>query len=118
MPEKSTGIQLQERDFQILRAIAESPACSRANLAAAFFNGSYEAAKKRVQQLANAGLVQNEGTGGLGKTILRLTRAGTDTLTVSVKESVFVRLDPVSPRMQRHERMLADCQFAFVAKAK
>jgi hypothetical protein len=107
------GIRLQDRDFQILRAIAESPACSRVNLADMFFNGSYEAAKKRTAQLARAGLVQNEDVDGLGKTILRLTQKGVEILTATAKGPSFVRTDPVSRRMRRHERMLADCQFAF-----
>src|SRR4051812_7713045 len=118
MPHEPAGLRLQDRDFQIFRAIAESPACSRANLAGMFFNGSYETAKKRLQQLALAGLVQNEGLGGLGKTILRLTQKGADLLSANLKTTGFVRRDPVSLRMQAHERMLADCQFAFVAKAE
>jgi hypothetical protein len=117
MSQKTVSLRLQERDFQILRAIAESPACSRANLAALFFNGSYEATKKRVKQLALSGFIQNEGRGGLGKTILCLTQKGAELLSLNLKTPGFVRTESVSQRMQAHERMLADCQFAFIDNA-
>jgi hypothetical protein len=116
MSHEPAGLRLQERDFQVFRAIAESPACSRANLAAAFFNGSYEAAKKRIQQLAGVGFVRNDSV-GFGRSILSLTEKGAELLIAHAKTPPTIRTSPVSPRMIRHERMLADCQFALTARA-
>jgi hypothetical protein len=118
MPYDRSRLQFQDRDFEILRAIAESPACSRGNLAAAFFKGSYEAAKKRVQQLASAGLVRNDSDAGLGRSIISLTKKGLEILAVSEKTPRNVRTHAVSPKMRAHERMLADCHFALTAAAR
>src|SRR5712671_3824619 len=105
----SPSLRLQDRDFQILRTIGESPACSRKILARLFFNESYEAAKKRVQILIAAGLVDNNNASHVGRTIICLTAKGASVLNANVKSKRPFEEQSVSARMQMHERLLAEC---------
>jgi hypothetical protein len=53
----STHIELQERDWQILRGLFESRIMTAAHASALYFEGRPEAAKKRLQKLKAAGLI-------------------------------------------------------------
>lgn len=111
------GISIQPRDVEILSEIAESPACSRNHIALALFDGRYEAAKKRVQQLAKAGLVANNDRSLKGRSILRITQEGLE-IVGSLQSFDHSKTQPISPRMHQHEKMLADVRFALKGAAK
>jgi hypothetical protein len=51
------AIELQSRDFRLLRCLLESRLMTRAHAAALVFHGRREAAKKRIQKLKAAGLI-------------------------------------------------------------
>jgi len=94
---------MQSRDFEILSEIFESPACTRTRIAAKLFDGRYEAAKKRLQQLHRAGLIENNDNSLTGRSILRPTRAALEILGAQPR-----MMERVSSRMQKHELMLGD----------
>jgi hypothetical protein len=99
------NIELQERDLKILTEIAKSPACNRSYLTFSFFDGHYEAAKKRLQLLSRAGLVQNNDRSVTGRSILRITNRGLEAIDCSHTQPGF----PQIPKwMHRHELMLSD----------
>lgn len=104
-------LNLQPRDIEILGEIAASPACSRQHVARAFFSGSYDAAKKRLQQLALAGLIENNDASSTGRSILRIRSEGRRLIGSSTPQ------DSISRRLHAHEKMLADVRAAFKATA-
>jgi len=56
------GVQLQPRDFELLRGLFESRVMTLAHVSALYFDGKREMAKKRVQKLKAAGLGTLPGT--------------------------------------------------------
>lgn len=54
---QQTGIEFQERDLALLRGLFESRVMTSKHVAALYFDGRTEAAKKRLQKLKAAGLV-------------------------------------------------------------
>src|ERR1043166_5036577 len=69
-------VKLGERDFAVLAELLHCRFSTLPHLAALFFNGSEEAAKKRLQSLKGAGLVNQKPRrpGEIG--IQQLTEAG------------------------------------------
>jgi hypothetical protein len=104
-------VVLQERDLAVLIEVARSPACTRDQIAARFFEGSYEAAKKRIQALSKAGLIQNNDKSLLGRTVVRLTKAGAKVMSGHGFGRGVTR--QVSSHMLRHEILLSKCLAAF-----
>lgn len=99
---------LQHRDFAILTEVGFSPACSRSRIANLFFDGSAEAAKKRIQRLIHAGLIIRNDETALGRSVLRITKSGADLISRRGSENNWCTR-PVSAHMLRHELLLADC---------
>ena len=52
------SISFQPRDFALLRGLFESRVMTADHIAALYFNGSHEAAKKRLQKLKAAGFIR------------------------------------------------------------
>ena len=53
----TTSLQLQERDFTLLRGLFECRVMTRAHIGLLYFDGKQQYAKKRLQQLKSEGLV-------------------------------------------------------------
>src|SRR5438132_369985 len=51
------SIEFQRRDLEVLRGLFESRVMTLAHIAALFFDGKREAAKKRLQKMKTAGFV-------------------------------------------------------------
>ena len=105
-------LAIQQRDLAILTEIECSPACSRKHLADTFFNGSIEAAKKRLQRLTNAGLISRNDGSPLGRTVVRLTKAGASLIARRGSPSHNV-VRPIGHRFLQHELLLTRCLSAF-----
>ena len=54
---KLPGLDLQQRDFEVLCGLFESRVMAAGHIAALYFDGKREAAKKRLQKLKAAGLI-------------------------------------------------------------
>lgn len=117
-PAQEPSIAIQKRDLLILHEIAESPACLRRHIAAAFFEGRYEAAKKRLQALAKAGYVENADTSKTGRSIVCLTAKGRETLREEGFEIADAAASTPPERFRLHEMMLADCRAALLSLAQ
>lgn len=74
-------IELQERDLILLRDLFETRLMTLKHLAALWFHGSHEAAKKRLQKLKRAGLVGERPRRVYEPSILFLTVKGFATLS-------------------------------------
>jgi hypothetical protein len=66
-------LQLQDRDLAVLRDLFESRVMTAEHIAALFFNGSREAAKKRLQKLKAAGLIGERKRKAYEPAVLSLT---------------------------------------------
>ena len=79
-----TNLALQVRDFALLRGLFESRVMTLQHLCHLYFSGRYEYAKKRVQKLKEAGLINERAvTSGRGRflpTLLSLSRTGLSAL--------------------------------------
>src|SRR5690349_3187740 len=67
-------IELQSRDFALLRGLFESRVMTLSHAAALFFDGKKEMAKKRLQKLKAAGIVRERPRHFSDPSILFLTR--------------------------------------------
>lgn len=74
------AIEVQQRDLDVLRGLFECRLMTLRHMAALYFNGSGEAAKKRVQKLKAAGLVGEKQRQAREPSILVLRRKGFDAL--------------------------------------
>lgn len=54
---KIEALQLQDRDFAVLRGLFESRVMTTEHATALYFDGKVEAAKKRLQKLKTAGFI-------------------------------------------------------------
>lgn len=86
-------LHLQERDMAILEGFLVSRVMTSAHVAALFFDGRAEAAKKRLQKLKAEGLVAERPRKVSEPAILYLTKTGIEMLG---KEGVLVRHPPLS----------------------
>src|SRR4051812_21617120 len=68
-------IELQDRDFALLRGLFESRVMTLGHIASLFFDGKPEAAKKRVQKLKSAGYVRERPRRPYEPSVLFLTRS-------------------------------------------
>src|SRR5882724_9942669 len=71
-----TSVELQSRDSNLLRGLFDSRLMTLAHAAGLYFNGSREAAKKRIQKLKAAGLIGERARKAYEPSILFLTREG------------------------------------------
>ncbi len=77
---ESPGIELQDRDVDLLRGLYESRLLTLSHAAALYFDGKSEAAKKRLQKLKSAGLVSARARRPGEPSVLYLTRKGFELL--------------------------------------
>ena len=68
------SVQLRDRDFALLRGLFESRVMTLAHIAALYFDGKREMAKKRVQRLKTAGIVRERPRQVSDPSVLFLTR--------------------------------------------
>jgi Replication-relaxation len=116
----------QDRDFRLLRDLFESRIMTTAHIASLYFNGSKEAAKKRLQKLKAAELISERKRRVNEPSILSLTRKAFTLLTKQDLLADFPRLSPtafekradVSPLTIRHELEVMDVKAAFCSALK
>jgi predicted transcriptional regulator len=70
------SLQLQPRDFDLLRGLFESRVMTTGHVAVLYFDGRKESAKKRLQKLKAAGLVGERKRHVNQPSVLFLTRTG------------------------------------------
>src|SRR4051812_38893537 len=75
-----TGIQVRDRDVQLLRGLFESRVMTLMHAANLHFDGKREATKKRVQKLKSAGLIRERPRRAYEPSVLHLTAAGIQVL--------------------------------------
>lgn len=127
------GIALQERDLAVLEGLFVSRIMQRDHLAAIYFDGRDEAAKRRVQMLRGAGYIgeQNPTRAPNEKAIYRLMRRGFEALKqhgrlssyeqMSGRRFVWKSLDDrhqVSPLTVKHELTVMDVKASTIAAAR
>lgn len=121
MPASVLTIDLQRRDITILRGLFESRIMTREHVAALFFDGRKEAAKKRVQKLKAAGLIGERRRRAYEPAILFLTKTA---FAVLHDNGILKEYPPLSKvnhqkRVQvsdltiRHELQVMDVKAAF-----
>jgi Replication-relaxation len=112
---------IQDRDLTFLRGLFESRIMTAAHVAALYFSGSKEAAKKRLQKLKAAGLISERKRRVNEPAVLFLARKGFTLLSNDNLLADFPRLSPtafekradVSPLTIRHELGVMDVKAAF-----
>src|SRR5437870_10925407 len=118
---KQSDLQIQPRDLALLRGLFESRVMTTAHIAALYFAGSREAAKKRLQKLKAARLVGERKRRVNEPSVLFLTRKGHSILTAENQLSEFPKLSSsafekranVSDLTLRHELEVMDVKAAF-----
>jgi protein involved in plasmid replication-relaxation len=107
----SFSIDLQDRDIILLQGLFESRVMSSPHLTALYFEGRAEAAKKRLQKLKAAGLVNERPRRAHEPAVLFLTLQGFKLLTErgslahypKISAASFEKRVRVSPLTLRHE---------------
>jgi hypothetical protein len=89
-------LSFQDRDIALLRGLFESRVMTAAHVATLYFNGSKEAAKKRLQKLKVAGLIGERRRSAFEPAILFLTRKAFDLLREHGVLTEYPRLNKVS----------------------
>lgn len=123
---RANALQLQDRDFSLLRGLFESRVLSTDHATALYFEGNYEAAKKRLQKLKSAGLISDRPRQAFEPSVLFLTRKGINHLGSEgiLKEypafdlPVLDRRARVSNLTIRHELEVMDVKAAFHSAVK
>lgn len=119
-------IHFQDRDIVVLRGLFESRVMTGAHVAALYFAGKKEAAKKRLQKLKAAGFINERKRRVNEPAVLYLTRKGHSVLTQEGSISDLPKLSPVvfekradvSPLTIRHELEVMDVKAAFYSALK
>ena len=115
---------MQARDIALLRGLFESRVMSSAHVSSLYFDGRAEAAKKRIQKLKTAGLINERARKAFEPAIFYLTMAGLEPLRERGILSEYPSFDlpalerraRVSPITLRHELDVMDVK-ASVASA-
>lgn len=118
----SSDIVLQARDTAILLGLFESRVMTRRHIAALYFEGREEAAKKRLQKLLAAKLIAERARRRYEPSILYLARRGHDALEAAGLLSdyphdgwtSFAKRVQVSEATMRHELEVMSIKAAFV----
>ena len=113
-------ISFQERDLTILRGLFECRVMSAAHVAALYFDGSKEAAKKRLQKLKAEGLIGERTRHVNDPSVLFLTRKAFTVLHDQgvlakyppIPQSALIRRAFVSEVTLRHELEVMDVKAA------
>lgn len=120
---KTEALQLQDRDFALLRGLFESRVMTAEHVAPLYFKGSREAAKKRLQKVKAAGLITERKRRMNEPAILFLTRKAFTVLQDYGQLSEYPPLSLtalesrayVSELTIRHELEIMDVKAAFYA---
>jgi hypothetical protein len=118
---QSGSISLQNRDLDVLRELFVSRVMTAAHVAALHFDGSREAAKKRLQKLKAAGLIAERPRKATEPAVLFLTRKAFDVLRErgvlaqypQFPVSALAKRAQVSDITLRHELEVMDVKAAF-----
>jgi protein involved in plasmid replication-relaxation len=120
------AIHLQDRDFRLLCGLFESRVMTAGHVAALYFDGKREAAKKRLQRMKAAGLIGERKRRVNEPSVLFLTRQSFALLNEQGLLSGFPKLSPalfekranVSDLTLRHELEVMDVKAAFHSALK
>jgi len=123
---KGLPVEIQERDFSILRGLFESRIMTSAHIATLHFDGKPEAAKKRLQKLKAAGLLGERKRRPYEPSVLFLTRQALALLDAQGVLAEYPRLDSDSLDKRsrvgvltiRHELEVMDVKAAFHSAIK
>jgi hypothetical protein len=126
MPERDLSITIQKRDVEILRGLFESRTMSSLHIAALHFEGSYEAAKKRLQKLKAAGLIGERARRASEYSVLFLTRKALNLLKAHGILAEYPKLNltslekrgMVSELTLRHEFEIMDVKASFFSSLR
>lgn len=121
MPKYRSGLDLQQRDLAVLRGLYESRVMTAAHISALHFDGSREAAKKRLHKIKAAGLIGERRRRVNEPSILFLTRKAFGLLHAhgalsgypALGPSSFEKRVPVGELTLRHELEVMDVKAAF-----
>jgi hypothetical protein len=117
----SKKLDLQDRDFRLLRGLFESRVMTTAHVAVLYFDSKREAAKKRLQKLKEANLIDERPRRRYERSVLFLARKGYDILRERgvlneypyIGRSSLERRSRVSDLTLRHELEVMDVKSAF-----
>jgi len=120
------AIKITNRDGDLLRSLLESRVMTAAQVAALFFDGRREAAKKRLQKLKAAGYLAERGRKAYEPAVLHIARRGLILLRDEgilndyppLDLPVLERRARVSDQTVRHELEIMDVKTAFHAALK
>ena len=121
MSPSKIAISYQDRDLDLLRGLFESRIMTAAHIAALYFNGSGEAAKKRLQKLKAAGMIGERMRSVSEPRILFLTSKAIELLRergILAQYPTVVtngKRTQVSELTIRHELQVMDVKAAFCA---
>ena len=118
---RPSALELQPRDSDVLRGLFESRVMTTDHASALYFDGNYEAARKRLQKLKSAGFITERPRQVFGPSVLFLTRKGLEILR---ERGVLAEYPPfdlpaldrrarVSDLTIRHELEIMDVKVAF-----
>jgi hypothetical protein len=115
-----SNIAIQPRDLEFLQLLLHTRILTLRHAAALVFNGSGEAAKKRIQKLKSAGLVLEKRRKAYEPGILFLSQKGFECLRrenalpeLCNNEFVFAKRKDVSELTLRHELAVLDIKTVF-----
>lgn len=116
MAPATDGFELQDRDLEVLRGLFECRVMAAAHVAILYFNGSKEAAKKRLQKLKAEGLIGERLRRVNEPSVLFLTRKALPVLHdrgvlanyPRIAQSSLARRAFVSDMTLRHELEIMD----------
>jgi hypothetical protein len=117
----SASIDFQKRDFEILVGLFESRLMTARHIAALYFDGKSEAAKKRLQKIKAAGLIAEKRRRPYEPSILFLTAKAFSLLKkeghladyAPVALTGFKRRTTISDITLKHELAILDVKVAF-----
>jgi hypothetical protein len=123
---KADALQLQDRDFALLRGLFECRVMTTGHATAFYFGAKIDAANKRLQKLKSAGLITARPRRAFEPSVLFLTRKGLTLLQEqgvlaqypSLDLSALDRRASVSDLTIRHELEIMDVKAAFHAAIK
>jgi len=116
------SLELQARDFDILQGLHESRLYTLDHIAALYFSGQREYAKKRIRQLKGTELIDERPRRPTQPAVMHLTRTGYELLAShgylaglpSLSLAKFENRVRVSPLTLTHELAVLDCKAAIV----
>jgi Replication-relaxation len=120
------ALRLQGRDFEVLCGLFQARLMTTGHVAALYFDGRKEAAKKRLQKLKAAGLIGERRRRVNERSVLSLTRKGHALLEEKNLIAAFPKLSPVvfekranvSELTLAHELEVMDVKTAFHSALK